>query len=1579
MKKTLFLALLLASSVWNAYGDVITPDPTPLYGSTWTLYATFSNITETSDIKTLASLTTTSYANLDAVGYTYQNGDLTIYFGGFASNKNWNTGETITVADYDPANALSLAWNHEGTAGHRLYVATTDASSVSTICPDSFSNNEGNYSGKYVLSFQTGSDISGNFYGNTAAALSAQPGVNLSSSLFSGSAYTEDLFMRYLTSGNLQAPPYQSTTDTTLGRIMFMGDSITNGISDATYRWQFFKILVDNGIENEISGPLSGETSGFPANNTDFSASGNNAYGSVAYADKHYAKSSGRSYEMISGSRYGMTVEQASAETNADTHFLMIGTNDLLSDTVNGTAGYVNVMQRLLGETVAYDAATNSYSWSGTVGGTMKGIADSVLKDKTDTLYVFSVPTWGTKGSHSASDHTAFDAVEQYNGLLEQWVEAYNAQSEATARFVDINRGLVDVAQNRWIGYDGFYRQASGDYLHPNEQGSLIIAGNLAQQIGIGGRTAGLVRSDVSSDSGWSTVGNVTLGAVGETVSVGAAAGAFSYADGYTVDFRASYGDGSLNGWTDASNSLSITVGDGVHSGTLNLAEGYIMWGDKVLFCQDNSAMQEHLRIAWHNGNAEGNIGSGYYVWLGDMLIGQALQSAVGEMKGIGLSWSGEAGTAAGIFDLAFADTAYAPATTGTVSSGNAYLPGQDAARVSHGIDINSAGDMHAYAAGGKTYLYGVTTTGSGANARPVYDANLYDEAGKTVTAVCRTTPTGTFAALAGDSTFDGNINIVIDADQSANKGVWGVYNTNANQQGRVTGDVLLLVDNADVTLGSFTAGGATASVVGANKGAIGGTYSFILAEGALEAGIIGGGCGGSSVHAVEIGVEGGSVGGNVCGGSVGGDDTVGSASVAISGGSIAGSVYGGGTNGTITGDTNVTISGGAVNGSVYGGGDGDAIGGSTGVTISGGTVNGSVYGGSASGMANGPSYVTIEGTGATIGGDIAAQNVTLRKMRNDAQDAAVSPFVAYSGSIGAEKLVLDDVAVSELSASFNGVKGLEAANGTATSILLGETSVLDKVTLRRSSVCLRNEANGLTKVTIGDLASSGASALKADVTFTLNASVVLGDTLSLGGGSMTLTSIAVSGALADGIADMGDGTTKDLFRDVSTLNFIGADGQSVSLTETDAKRIFSADEAMELFGLALDDTYTLSYSKGAISLLKGEEAAPLPPVEPDKPEPALAKLALTRNGKAGAALLDNAAITAGGDVAAAYAAILMSGNRAEADRVMSAVAGASIATLGAAFSGDVERQLRAIRNRTTTMGVDPACRHDGLPTFNAWVNAEGDYRKTDQDGTASGYTLSSWGGTLGFDVDMTPRLTMGMAFTAMYGDFDARGADTAKGDFDTYYVSLFARYASHAWMHTFVGTLGRADISLDRTVSYVGGGYKAAGDTNGLGFGLMYEAGYVVPLNEERTACLQPVFNVTWRHAGVDGYSESGSDAALQAGRQTLDVVTFGLGARVQAAIGENVYNRTSIFEARALLKADAGDRSSEADVAFLHGAGAANVESAEIGAFGVELGAGLTVPVGADGGALFMDASVELRGSYSNFNGTVGYRVNF
>ncbi|MBR5876390.1 MAG: hypothetical protein IKZ10_06085 [Akkermansia sp.] len=68
---------------------------------------------------------------------------------------------------------------------------------------------------------------------------------------------------------------------------------------------------------------------------------------------------------------------------------------------------------------------------------------------------------------------------------------------------------------------------------------------------------------------------------------------------------------------------------------------------------------------------------------------------------------------------------------------------------------------------------------------------------------------------------------------------------------------------------------------------------------------------------------------------------------------------------------------------------------------------------------------------------------------------------------------------------------------------------------------------------------------------------------------------------------------------------------------------------------------------------------------------------------------------------------------------------------------------------------------------------------------------------------------------------------------------------------------------------------------------------------------------------------------------------------------------------------------RQCDTSVGFVDYTTRANIESSEKGAPGLELGAGISVPVGT--GSIFTDASVELRSDYTNFNATVGYRIQF
>ena len=115
-------------------------------------------------------------------------------------------------------------------------------------------------------------------------------------------------------------------------------------------------------------------------------------------------------------------------------------------------------------------------------------------------------------------------------------------------------------------------------------------------------------------------------------------------------------------------------------------------------------------------------------------------------------------------------------------------------------------------------------------------------------------------------------------------------------------------------------------------------------------------------------------------------------------------------------------------------------------------------------------------------------------------------------------------------------------------------------------------------------------------------------------------------------------------------------------------------------------------------------------------------------------------------------------GNLSGASRAMAAAAGSTVNALGTAQRDALRDQMGWIRNRTTLMGVNPAYVNDDLPRFHMWMEGTGSYAKLDTRGDESGYQLTTWGGTVGMDADLSDRLTVGAAFTAGYGDLTLAG-----------------------------------------------------------------------------------------------------------------------------------------------------------------------------------------------------------------------------
>ena len=294
-------------------------------------------------------------------------------------------------------------------------------------------------------------------------------------------------------------------------------------------------------------------------------------------------------------------------------------------------------------------------------------MAEDVLRDAGDTLYVMAVPCWGRHGNNNEPDRHL--AVQQYNDLLKQWVKKYAKAHNRKLVFADINDGMVDNALPLPFCWpDSMSNKPGRDGLHPNAQGSLIIAGNLARAMGIAGRTAGLPR--VSKETRRSGIKTPLSLRKGKTIE--RANDDFSAETGYSISLRTGFGNGRKGGWDSADKALSLTVGDGTNSGTLRISETCILWGDTPLYCTDCAELPAALHLVWHPGCEADNVQRGYYVWLGDMLIGQGLPAQSGSsLRGISLST--DADTEIG--QLYWTDSPCAPESAGKSSPGAYKLP----------------------------------------------------------------------------------------------------------------------------------------------------------------------------------------------------------------------------------------------------------------------------------------------------------------------------------------------------------------------------------------------------------------------------------------------------------------------------------------------------------------------------------------------------------------------------------------------------------------------------------------------------------------------------------------------------------------------------------------------------------------------------------------------------------------------------------------------------------------------------------------------------------------------------------------
>jgi uncharacterized protein with beta-barrel porin domain len=280
---------------------------------------------------------------------------------------------------------------------------------------------------------------------------------------------------------------------------------------------------------------------------------------------------------------------------------------------------------------------------------------------------------------------------------------------------------------------------------------------------------------------------------------------------------------------------------------------------------------------------------------------------------------------------------------------------------------------------------------------------------------------------------------------------------------------------------------------------------------------------------------------------------------------------------------------------------------------------------------------------------------------------------------------------------------------------------------------------------------------------------------------------------------------------------------------------------------------------------------------------------------------------------------------------------------------------------------------------YHLWVEGNGGYTDLNEQSGRGGYRLQTWGGTVGAATSLENNLTLGAAFSAQWGDLTSSGGqEWASGDLDSLYLHLFAHYQSNAWGHTLILTGTSTDATLNRSGFIDGEYFNTHGDTDGYGFGALYELTYDIPLNDAGTTLLQPLFDASIVHTQLDAYDETGTKA-LHVGKQEWTTGSVALGARLSGTFGSESLGHPFFGEVRASVSQDFGDTRGKTSIAWADNPGVSNTAyGSKVGATAVQVGAGLSTPL-TSWSSLYANVGADFRQRENSVGGALGVRFAF
>lgn len=430
-----------------------------------------------------------------------------------------------------------------------------------------------------------------------------------------------------------------------LGKTVFAGDSITQGFDSsiypsspqASYRYQFWKGLADNNLVYGRDYTFVGSQQGSCHKGArDLIPSLTPAYRKQAFNNTHeghfnwcasyFCGSVGIPAADLQQNRGKGTLRDwlrpfAPSGYAADTVFLMLGTNDLNKGRT--TEQFLKDME----------AIVRAYQKS----------------NPKARIHVLSVTPPSAKAGQAM-----MSKVQQANRELAARAASWSTEASAVSH-INIGRGMAPLG----TGTAPTAGTMNIDNWHPNNQGELVMSGNLLKALGLKGQSAGLERRDSGKLSFTLPFHAIKPGTPPDKLFLEReTAGAWKTAPGQlTLDWKdpgnSPHQPSLTAAWnargrdctldlslrmnqpeTGAPNRFQIHLGNGKMEGTLRIEPDSLSWNGTVLYHADMMENFRNIRITCSGENRNAGAGGGFRVWLDGQLIGDALpgKEASGEV-----------------------------------------------------------------------------------------------------------------------------------------------------------------------------------------------------------------------------------------------------------------------------------------------------------------------------------------------------------------------------------------------------------------------------------------------------------------------------------------------------------------------------------------------------------------------------------------------------------------------------------------------------------------------------------------------------------------------------------------------------------------------------------------------------------------------------------------------------------------------------------------------------------------------------------------------------------------------------------